>query len=215
MTTAESGDGPDAVRPVDYESLLDRNTVEVLALIDDDDVVAAVNTAFEAVFGYPADELVGHRVAEISDLETDPDLRASLRPLEVRGQRGSVTVHVTAADGSLRWVEVTTTDLPDAPGLRLIRARDVTDERAAQAEAELERRRATGIIDTFIDGHMLVVPVLDETGAVTDLLIERANPAAQAYLQRSAAELVGLTVREILGESATVLVGWAREVLAT
>ena len=63
--------------------------------------------------------------------------------------------------------------------------------------------RTARIIDTFLDGHLLLLPLIDSDGAVTDLRIVRADPAAETYLQSDADALVGRTVRERWGDGAS------------
>ena len=75
--------------------------------------------------------------------------------------------------------------------------------------------RTARIIDTFLDGHLLLLPLIDSDGAVTDLRIVRADPAAETYLQSDADALVGRTVRELWGDGASNVLRWGTEVVRT
>jgi PAS domain S-box-containing protein len=130
------------------------------------------------------------------------------------------------AHGHWVWLRVVTRSEYGDDGTVIGRfgsAHDVTRERtdaarlrtdAAQLRRETDRLRA--LFDAAPDPHVVLSPMQDATGRVKDLRLEECNRAAEIYLGRTRAELLGTPVTEVYGEqTAHRTVDWARRVLAT
>jgi PAS domain S-box-containing protein len=94
-----------------------------MAIAGEDGRLRQVNAAFETLLGRPAAELVGSRIAGLSEESSDPRLE---RP-----------------DGSVVWARVAVGTVPGPGGThdRLVQCEDVTGRKMAEAMAEREAQR--------------------------------------------------------------------------
>ncbi|MEQ8331301.1 MAG: response regulator [Longimicrobiales bacterium] len=123
-----------------YRQFFDHNTLGA-CLIGADGAVQEVNPAFLSIFGYDhADEVRGRTTAQFY---TDPDVRARVRE-EIR-QEGHLTpreMEAARKDGSMIWILVTATQLPDPAGGSniLTMVLDVTEKKLLESEVGRARR---------------------------------------------------------------------------
>ncbi|QPN67242.1 diguanylate cyclase [Synechococcus sp. CBW1006] len=73
---------------------------------------------------------------------------------------------------------------------------EVTDLVQTQEKLITERQRLRTTLDSLLDPHLILGPVHNADGQITDLRILRANPAAAAYNQMPLDRFVGATIRE-------------------
>ena len=66
----------------------------------------------------------------------------------------------------------------------------------AQQTLAGERQRLSSTLDSLLDPHLMLAPVRDDSGAIVDLRILRANPAAAAYNRMPIDAFVGATLRQ-------------------
>jgi len=152
--------------------------------------ILRVNAAFETLFGYRRDDLVGHTSPELGI--SDPESQAEIaRRFADDGVVRDVEVPRTTADGqvktlsiSLDWVTL------GQQAAVLTSARDVTVRVAAQEELRASReallaseRRYRSIVETTADGIMLGAP---------DGVIDFVNQRMADMLGYSRDELVGM-----------------------
>lgn len=164
---------------------------EMVILVDGEGMVTYTSPSVERWLGYPADELVGHKiagVAAISHVDDAVALGSALDRCEP-GTPVSLTHRLKATDGSWRWLESTMVCLREDPlvGGVLITSRDVTERVALEQERErldLDRRvsqrlEAVGQLAAGI-AHEINTPLQFVGDSVT-------------FLERAVDELVRLT----------------------
>lgn len=118
----------------------------------------------------------------------------------VRGERDyAIRFRVLWPDGSVRHIQAASRRFFDAQG-RVVRILgvnyDVTELVQAQQMLEVQQQRLSTTLDALIDPHVMLAPVRDDCGAIVDLRILRANPAAAAYNRMPIEAFVGATLRQ-------------------
>jgi PAS domain S-box-containing protein len=158
-----------------------------MALIDGTGTQLAVNPALCHLLGAPADVLVGHSCWDAVHPDDLPADQARMDAV-LRGDTPGYAVEERYIDttGQVHWVEVTVGGAPEetsgVPGeLRLVRqVRSIDDRR----RAEERRVQLAAVVDASADAIVVVGP---------DGLVSHFNPAAEALLGWTAAEVVGQT----------------------
>jgi len=166
-----------------------------MALEGLDGVFTAANPALQRMLGRTEEEIVGHNVLELNH----EDERAATADALAKFRSGSLTErHVEKKylkkDGSLVWLDITTTLVPAtetaAPLLQAVYVdvtRRVQSEAALRASEERWRRMfetsAAGMATARLDG-----------------VFTAANPALRRMLDRTEDEIVGRTAMEITHE---------------
>src|SRR5262249_31836582 len=134
---------------------------DLLAVLDEDGVVKYASPASEAMLGYTPEELAGHPLGQLSDV----DLASLSDALE---NQPGVPIYIEGGirhrDGSMRAFEGTVTNLVDDPVVRgfVVNARDVTDRR----EAEAARRRSETALRSIIQASPVAILACDRRGQV-------------------------------------------------
>lgn len=118
----------------------------------------------------------------------------------VRGeQEYAIRFRVLWPDGSVRYIQAASRRFFDGEG-RVVRIMgvnyDVTELVQAQQTLAGERQRLSSTLDSLLDPHLMLAPVRDDSGAIVDLRILRANPAAAAYNRMPIDAFVGATLRQ-------------------
>ncbi|QPN67065.1 diguanylate cyclase [Synechococcus sp. CBW1006] len=118
----------------------------------------------------------------------------------VRGEREyALRFRVVWPDGGVRYIQAASRRFFDDAGkvVRIMGVNyDVTELVQAQQQLKAEQQRLSITLDSLLDPHLLLGPVRDEEGRITDLRILRANPAAAAYNHMPLDEFVGSTLRQ-------------------
>jgi diguanylate cyclase (GGDEF)-like protein/PAS domain S-box-containing protein len=145
----------------------------------------------------------GATPAAIWDASVHPDDRAAVLDEVHRALRGeeeyAAQFRVVWPDGSVHHIRSASCTSFDTQGrpLRMLGVNyDVTPLVEAQESLAAEQIRLRTTLDSLLDPHLMLGPVLDLEGRIHDLRILRANPAAAAYNHIPLEEFVGLTVRE-------------------
>ncbi|WP_322757772.1 diguanylate cyclase [Synechococcus sp. CBW1107] len=102
-------------------------------------------------------------------------------------------------DGSVHHLQAASHTSFDPAGrpLRMLGVNyEVTELAEAQAQITAERQRLRTTLDSLLDPHLILGPVRDSGGQITDLRIIQANPAAAAYNRMPLEIFVGTTVRQ-------------------
>lgn len=120
-------------------TLLD-STRELIAILGQDGTVQFVNSTFQSVLGYRAEELLGRSLFAIVHALDVQQLRERLK--QVAAQEGSSLTErcrVRAKDGSWRWLDVTYRDRLKEPGLEGIQlnALEVTHLNRMESERQV------------------------------------------------------------------------------
>ena len=138
----------------------------------------------------------------------------------MRGERPyAPRFRVVWPDGSVHHVQAASRTFFDAKGaaVRILGVNyDVTELVQTQQRLEAEQNRLRTTLDSLLDPHLLLGAVRDQDGAVVDLRILRANPAAAAYNRMALHTFVGSTLRQVLpGVEEKGLLALYGQVLAT
>jgi PAS domain S-box-containing protein len=150
------------------------------------------NPAFHDIFGHPAAQVGGLRLADLIVAEQAEELAQSLAGLAAGQDRGGEReVVLRRADGQPVTVCAYTSVIEEEgnPQTAVIQFLDVTAARAAQAAVT----RSEEQFRTAFDGSPIAMLIGDERAR-----IRQANPAAVALTGRSVEELDGLSANEII-----------------
>lgn len=158
--------------------------------------------------GWTTQELAGRTVAEF----LDPDYRAATETARdafyERGEtRGWYTFGWRTPDGGRRILSGLPIPVRDEEGQvagSVSVLRDITTE--SEADGLLR-----GVLDSMLDPLVVLSPVFDASGSLSDLVYVAVNKAASTYLDLDAEVLVGGTLRGIFPSSAGDLVSTACE----
>ncbi|MBZ5502907.1 MAG: PAS domain S-box protein [Acidobacteriia bacterium] len=185
------------------DSLIE-NTPAGIVAIDPDGIAQMCNPAFERLFGYRQQDIVGR---SLRDLLTTPELRQEVDANRARLKRKEISHIVTQrkrADGSLVDVDAYSVPLGGEGSYTgaVILYQDITERR--RAERELEKQRS--FLNSVIVHSPVGMVVLDTEGAV-----QMCNPAFDNLFGYPQRELLGrrasdlLTPAERRGEMASII----------
>ena len=147
-----------------------------------------VNPAMCEITGYPAEELVGMKVSDL----THPDDLAHDAKLLAPYLRGDTQVYendkrYVRKDGGVRWVSVTARMVPDAES-RPLHSVGVILDITERKRSESELRRSADLLRGVTDGTSDLIFVKDRDGRMVF-----ANPATLRAMGLTEAELLGTT----------------------
>ncbi|MCT0224777.1 diguanylate cyclase domain-containing protein [Synechococcus sp. CS-1328] len=126
---------------------------------------------------------------------TEAAIQSALRGESVYAPR----FRVVWPDGSVHHIQAASHTSFDRQGrpLRMVGVNyEVTELVQAQESLNAERLRLRTTLDSLLDPHLMLGPVLNADGQITDLRILQANPAAAAYNQMPVDRFTGATIRE-------------------
>ncbi|MEB3263760.1 MAG: diguanylate cyclase [Synechococcus sp.] len=145
----------------------------------------------------------GAAPAAIWDESVHPDDQPAVLDEVHRALRGerefAGQFRVVWPDGSVHHIRGASRPSFDDQGrpLRMLGVNyDVTPLVQAQESLAAEQERLRTTLDSLLDPHLMLGPVLDGEGRIHDLRILRANPAAAAYNRMPLEEFVGRTIRD-------------------
>ena len=178
----------------------------------------------QRVFGLSAEHLQGTGRSGIVHPDDLPAVAAATDAV-FSGRLSSATVRfrVPQAGAEVRWMESHLSPVPDEDGRVtevITLARDVTaqvhlEEQLAEGrrESELARAQLVEALDASPDGFMIYRLERDPGGRVSRAVLETVNAACTRAVGRSAGELLGHDLRELLPEAVEVGL-WAAVQLA-
>ncbi len=166
-----------------------------MVVIDAHGAVQMCNPAFESLFGYSQQEMLGRLPSEVL---TPPERRGEMASIIKDGQEGKTTHYVTQRtrrDGTLLDVEVLSVPLKEEGKLTgsIILYQDITERR--RAERELEER--TQFLNSLIEN----LPVGVSVTSAADL-IEMCNPAFEKLFRYRQQEVFGRNIIDLLSSDA-------------
>jgi diguanylate cyclase (GGDEF)-like protein/PAS domain S-box-containing protein len=106
---------------------------DVVAVIDDNNLVTYVSPSIETMLGYTVADVMGRNIFELLSIAESERLRELSVP-DLSGQ--STEVHVQGVDGRVRSLEVGVTDMrlqPEVDGI-VLNIRDVSDRKTLEAD---------------------------------------------------------------------------------
>jgi PAS domain S-box-containing protein len=158
-----------------------------------DGVILWANRAELELLGYAAEEYIGHHIAEFhADKEQIAELLARLQ----RGEEvDDIEARMLASDGTIRHVLLSSNGYREDG--RFVHSRCTTIDVTARREAEAALRAGEQRLRTITDALPTLVSYLDEGG-----IYRFANQTYERWFGRSRSEIVGLHMRDVLGEAA-------------
>jgi len=167
---------------------LARHTSDIVLIVDADARVQYLSPSAERLMGYKEDEWLGREAWQVfhpDDLELA--FSAFGTALATPGVNEPLEVRVRRNADEWRWFEVVATNLVDHPDIRgvVLRARDITDLKAAQEELATTAHRFEALLANLSD----MVTVVDAQGTMSYV-----SPAAERLVGRRADERVGASI---------------------
>jgi PAS domain S-box-containing protein len=157
-----------------------------------DGVITSWNSGAEQMYGYTADEIIGHHIAAI----IPPDRTDELGPMLERVRQGERVEHIDTTrvrkDGSTVDVSVAVSPVRDASGAMVgasTVARDITGAKRAVDALRASEARKTAILQSALDA----VISIDEDGRLVEF-----NPAAERIFGHSRDDVVGQSMADLI-----------------
>jgi PAS domain S-box-containing protein len=191
-----------------FHALLEKSS-DMVALLTNQGCFVYGNPAMQKLVGYTPEELYSQSSFERIPIEQREDIAVQFAAL-VHMPEASITLEHSYVhrNGSIRWVESTFTNLLDNPDVQavLLNAHDITTrkqvekerqgllayEQAARAEEEKNNEKQLHLIT---DSLPALVAYID-----TNECYQFANKSYEVLFGRTKEALVGLTLRELLGD---------------
>ena len=165
--------------------LLAETASDIVYAVGPDRRVTWVAPAMTRALGWSTDEIVGTVMSELvhpEDLAWSAERRDRLYGGDREAENdGGFVLRMRTKGGDYRWVKTTLTTNRDADGVPLgwtggmVVVDDLVEARERVADEENLRRQVN---DAFFDSHVLLQPVRNAAGVITDFLHMYANPAA-------------------------------------
>lgn len=149
------------------------NAAEIITIIDADGRRLYHSPAIESVLGFTWEELRDRDILDLVLPEDKPATRTLLHEVAQRpGSRASTEVRVIAADGGLRYLHVTGTNLLDDPSVGgiVLNTRDITGRKRAEQLARRQYNRLAAL-------HAIDLAILESNDLNTtlDVVLERVQ----------------------------------------
>jgi len=181
--------------------LLAENASDVVYVCDLEGRISWIAPTVAWVLGWPADELVGTRLADL----VHPDHAAKVvAEREVLATAAASAVlgpwPVRGKDGNYIWMMGTATLLPSQDGAArevVVGLRSVDGLMRAHREVEEREAALYATLDALMDPHVVFAPVRDAHGAIVDLRYVFANRAACAANGKTVEQMVDTTLLEL------------------
>ena len=154
-------------------------SLDLLCLVGTDGCFKQVNPAFERALGWGEAELLARPFIDFVHPDDRAGTEKAFQALLAGAPPKTVENRFRCSDGTYRWLSWRATT-PDEHGLLYAIARDVTDQRAAEAERRFQA--------TLLDAVGEAVMATDLTGTIT-------------YWNRAAETLYGWRADEVVGRS--------------
>ena len=211
----------DVTDQVAFAAQLEQSERLLASIMDNAPVATGVTTAdgtFVRVsaemahfFGRPVEAILAMRWQDLTEADAVAEEQTLIAEL-MAGSRDSYRLlkEFTLPDRTRRWglLSVTCLRAPDRTVEYLIgQIVDVSEQQEALATLE-------GTLASMLDPHVLLAPVLDDEGTVTDAVYDRANDAACTYLGHPCDEVLGHRIATLFaGEAVDQVLRWCRETL--
>lgn len=203
--------------------LLAETASDIVYAVAPDRLVTWVSPSVERALGWSPDELVGTIMSDLvhpDDLAWSAERRDRLYAGDpVAEAAGGFILRMRTRDGDYRWVKTTLTTHRDADGSvtgftgGMVLVDELVEARMRVAEQE---ELLALILDSMYESHILMEPVRDETGAITDFRHLHANRATCQEYGRSPEQMQGVLLSELEpGVDGTGLLEIYRRGLAT
>jgi len=178
-----------------FEALA-RHVFDATIVVEEDGTVSEASESLTALLGYEAAKAVGHKFERALDGDGAVAMRTCIEEFAARRRlTAALALRARRFDGEWIDVEAVVANHLDDPIARIVvHLRDVTEHpRAAERVWEAERRHAV-IIDSLVDGVMMV----NARGVIV-----RVNPAFESMFGAPTDVMVGRRLADILAMSDT------------
>ncbi|HTQ33323.1 MAG TPA: PAS domain S-box protein [Stellaceae bacterium] len=191
-TAPSSGENTGATDSL-YRAVVD-TAVDAIVVIDRSGTIRSVNQATERIFGYAANELVGHNVTILMPLPYAAEHDLYLRNYLDTGNKKIIGIGREVSgcrkDGSVFPMDLSVGEANDGGEPIFVGIiRDITERRAAEIALRESELRWRSIVDTVPDA----IIVIDATGTV-----ESFSPSAERLFGYAAGEVVGRNVKMLM-----------------
>jgi PAS domain S-box-containing protein len=185
-----------------YRQLFESESDALLLIDQETGRIIEVNAAAEAMYGYDPEELLGLTDLELS-AEPESTREASRRAAAGENILVPMRRH-RRKDGSEFFVEITGRifNLRGRP-VRIAAVRDVSERIRSEEALRESNARFRSLFETMEEAFFLYDPVSDAAGHIIDVRYADCNPAAERFVRKTRAELIGRTSTEALGGSPT------------
>ena len=180
--------------------LLAENASDVVFRCSNTGIIEWIAPSVTARVGWKPEDLVGHRFRDF----VHPDDAARLAVAQTSLAEGisfAVELRVRLHSSGYQWFSVSMRPALDDSGAvtHLVGGwQDIQQVVLTRNALETERTRYRTILDTMLDPHVMLEPVRDETGRITDFVFADANDAACRYNKLDRPHLVGRRLLELL-----------------
>lgn len=185
--------------------LLAENASDVVFLADHDQLLTWVSPAVTQALGWTADELLGRPITNLMKPEYVAATMADRVEFYAHGRDvsppGGYLMELRTKAGDYRWFAGRARPFLDPHGQPagvVAGLKDVTDVVTARARAEAREARRKAMLDSFLDPHVLLAAVRDDTGRIVDFTYADVNQAACDYMRMTPQELLGTRVLDVL-----------------
>ena len=164
------------------------NSSDVTALANRDGTLLYVSPSVLHVFGYTAEEIIGHNAFEYLHPDDQPFVAARLLELlEQPGRALTAIFRVRHKDGSWRWTEGDGRNLLSDPSIEaiVVNYRDITERREATEALQVSEARFRALTENSGDA----VALIGADGVIN-------------YATRSTTRILGYSVEEFIGQNA-------------
>ena len=196
----------------EHYRLLADHVADVVMRLEPDLTITWISPSVRHILGWEPEQVVGRNGAEFvpaDEWDALPDPREDVLAGAVPdGPEEPMYIRVLHADGSWRWMAGRTMLLTDNGGALtniVIAWSDVTELIEAREQAHEARDRLRATLDTLMDPHIIISPVMDG-GRITDFVIVEANEAVATYYGRQRSDLVGARYLDVMTTQAAIAV---------
>jgi len=182
-----------------YRAMVEDQT-DLVALVDAEDRVVWANRALADVFGEEREALGGRPMLDHVVEADRANLRGQLRLARERGTPVVGEARMKSLAGEAHWIEWKHRAVRPEPGARPdvhSVGRDITERKLLERDLLHSEQRYRSLFDHMHSGFALHEVILDERGAVTDLLYLAVNAAH--------ARMMGFEVEEMMGARSSEL----------
>jgi PAS domain S-box-containing protein len=184
------------------------STPVATCLADGEGRLQYANAAFLGLVGLAADALDGRK---LEDLAADDDADGTVRSLALGGDgRVLYEGRWRRTDGEVIDVEVASTPLDGAPGVRVVAVRDLSARRRIEQRGEREQRRSAALLELAQRAHSLTESeILNEALELSGRLTDSATSYLFLALSDAAQlELAACCGGDATGKDLSVLTRW-------